>query len=259
LGIHQDAKWAVQNVDVMGDWSAWARSGQHALYGVSDGSFKDKFGTAAFALGVVDDPQVLMRGRVVTPGDPEDQNTYRSELAGIYAITILHWAVCEFFEIEQVLIEVACNGKSALLQAQWSEDFINTQYPHYDMILAIRSIRQRTHCDWVWRHVKGHQDDTGEALDFWALLNVQMDTDAKQHWADTHNSAVPYHRICGEPWRLWLGPQKITSDLSQTLQEFCSAQTATTYWRSKPRIGDRFDSVDWDIIGGAMQAVPLPR
>jgi hypothetical protein len=151
--IHQDAKWVVGNVEVCGDWQTWALSNRHMLYGVSDGSFKDKFGTAAYVIGVIDKPQIYMRGRVVTPGNPEEQNAFRSELAGIYAITVMHWAVCEFFKLEQGQIELACDGKSALHQAQWSEDFINIQYPHYDMILAIRSIRQRTNWNWLWRHV----------------------------------------------------------------------------------------------------------
>jgi hypothetical protein len=255
--IHQDAKWVVENMEVCGDWQTWALSNQHMLYGVSDGSFKDKFGTAAYVIGVVDKPQIYMRGRVVTPGNPEEQNAFRSELAGIYAITVMHWAVCEFFKLEQGQIKLACNRKSALHQAQWPEDFINTQYPHYDMILAIRSIRQRTNWNWLWRHVKGHQDDTGIVLDCWAQANIQMDSTAKQHWAETQNSVVPSLKIWGKPRQVWVGPRKITSSLSRTLQNFCSEQSAEKYWRAKPRIGERFDSVDWEAIRGAMKAAPL--
>jgi hypothetical protein len=257
--IHPDARWAVENVEVIGDWSAWALSRQHVLYAVSDGSFKDQFGTAAFVIGAVDQPRVCVRGRVVTPGSPDVQNAYRSELAGIYAITVTHWAVCEFFNIPHGQIELACDGKSALYQAQWSEDFISTQHPHYDLILAIRVTRQCTKWNWLWRHVKGHQDETGVPLDFWETLNVQMDSDAKQHWAETHHSVTPSQKIWGEPWRVWLGPQKATSSLSVTLQNFCSEQSASKYWRSKPHIGDRFELVDWEAIGGAMKLVPLNR
>jgi hypothetical protein len=231
--IDRNARWVVQNVEVLGDWAAWARDSSHTLYGVSDGSFKDEYGTAAFILTASDDPQVSIRGRVVTPGNRKDQNAYRSELAGIYAMTILQWAVSEFFGIKTGTIEVACDGKSALEQAQWPEDFINTNYPHYDLILAIRSVRLLTQWDWSWRHVKGHQDDKGVALDFWAQLNVEMDTNAKKHWADTHLVVAPSQRIWGEPWSIWLGPhQKITLNLSKTLQEHCSAQSAKDYWKS---------------------------
>jgi hypothetical protein len=177
--IHSDAQWVTQNVEVVGDWQVWARDSRHTLSGISDGSFKDGYGTAAFILMDAEDPKLLIRGRVITPGSREDQNAYRSELAGIYAMTVIQWALSEFFGLTTGTIEVACDGKSALQQAQWPEDFINTNYPHYDMILAIRSVRLLTQWKWSWRHVKGHQDDTGKVLDFWERMNVDMDTAAK--------------------------------------------------------------------------------
>jgi hypothetical protein len=151
-------------------------------------------------------------------------------LAGIYALTVIHWAVCAFYTLEFGQIELACNGKSALLQAQWQEDFINTRYPHYDLILAIRSIRNLSQWKWSWRHVKGHQDSTGAELDFWVQLNVQMDSNAKQHWSDTYPS-TPSQKIWGEPWWVWLGHKKITSDLPRNLQDYCLSQPALAYWR----------------------------
>jgi hypothetical protein len=83
----------------------------------------------------------VFEGGLLPPGNIEDHNAYRSELAGIYALTVVHWAVCTFYNVDLGQIEIACDGKSALLQAQWQEDFINTRYPHYDLILVIRSIR----------------------------------------------------------------------------------------------------------------------
>jgi hypothetical protein len=166
------------------------------------------------------------------------------------------WAVSTYFQVPTGQMEIACDGKSALQQAQWPEDFINTQYPHYDLILAIQSIRKLTNWEWSWRHVKGHQDDTGGPLDDWAQLNIQMDSDAKKHWLDTHNSGSSREqKIWGEPWRVWTG-QKVTSQLSRVLQEFCSSQPAAAYWRSKARVGEHFDLVDWDAIGGALETSP---
>jgi hypothetical protein len=256
--ITAEARWVVQNVEIVGDWETWARARDHCLQGVSDGSFKDQFGTAAFILVSPDEPSLYIKGAVITPGHPDDQNAFRSELAGIYAITVLQWALQQYYHLESGHIEVACDGKSALQQAQWSEDFINTRYPHYDLILAIRVIRNLSKWEWKWRHVKGHQDSTGGELDFWAQLNVQMDSAAKQHWLDNNGSEAP-RRIWGEPWQVWAGSKKITSDLSRHLKEFCSAQTAENYWRGKPRISDKFEQVDWEAIGGAMQQIPLSR
>jgi hypothetical protein len=155
-------------------------------------------------------------------------------------------------------MEIACDGKSALQQAQWPKDFINTQYPHYDLILAIRSIRKLTQWKWSWRHVKGHQDAMGGPLDDWAQLNIQMDVAAKKHWSDTHNSGSGRdHSIWGEPWRVWLETKKVTSQLSRVLKEYCSSQRAADYWRSKARVMEQFDEVDWEAIGGAMKRTPM--
>jgi hypothetical protein len=112
---------------------------------------------------------------------------------------------------------------------------------------------------WSWHHVKGHQDNTGGPLDDWAQLNIQMDSDAKKHWLNTHNSeSSQEHKIWGEPWRVWTD-KKVTSQLSRVLQDFCSSQPAAAYWRSKARVGEQFDLVDWDAIGGAMKRVPMNR
>jgi hypothetical protein len=257
--INPNAAWVVQNIEVIGDWNQWATQGKHNLRGVSDGSFKEKFGTASFILLPAEDSRLSIRGRLVTPGSPEDQNAYRSELSGIYALTVMIWAVSTYFNVPSGHMEIACDGKSALQQAQWPEDFINTQYPHFDLILAIRSIRQLTKWKWSWRHVKGHQDDTGGPLDEWAQLNIQMDSYAKQHWLDTQNLELSREqKLWGEPWRVWTG-QKVTSHLSRALQEFCSSQPAAAYWRSKARVGELFNLVDWDAIGGAMKQVPMNR
>jgi hypothetical protein len=139
-GMHLDARWVAQKLELSGNWDTWATGNQrHQLQGVSDGSFKNHLGTAAFILVIEDDPQMCIQGRVVTPGNIEDHNTYRSELAGIYALTVVHWAVCTFYNVDFGQIEIACDGKSALLQAQFQEDFINTRYPHYDLILALET------------------------------------------------------------------------------------------------------------------------
>jgi hypothetical protein len=114
-GINAEARWVVQNVEIVGNWENWAREGEHRLQGVSDGSFKDRFGTAAFILVSPDDPTLYIKGMVITPGRPEDQNAYRSELAGmIYAITVIQWAVQKFYRLQSGQIEVACDGRSAL-------------------------------------------------------------------------------------------------------------------------------------------------
>ena len=53
-----------------------------SVIAVSDGNFKDTFGTAAWTIGTEQDGQ-LMAGRAVCPGGSEHQSSYRSELTGL--------------------------------------------------------------------------------------------------------------------------------------------------------------------------------
>jgi hypothetical protein len=97
--INPNANWVVQNIEVNGDWNQWAAQDIHNLRGVSDGSLKEKFGTASFILLPTEDSKLCIRGRLVIPGSPDDQNAYQSELTGIYALTIMVWAVSTYFQV----------------------------------------------------------------------------------------------------------------------------------------------------------------
>jgi hypothetical protein len=56
-GMHPDARWVAQKLEMSGDWDMWATGNHgHRVQGVSDGSFKDHFGTAAFILVITDQP-----------------------------------------------------------------------------------------------------------------------------------------------------------------------------------------------------------
>ena len=64
---------------------------------------------------------------------------------------------------------------------------------------------------WTTRHVKGHQDDDTDAvIDRWALLNIEMDDKAKEHWQRTQQDGSQQTRILGETWSFWIGETKLT-------------------------------------------------
>jgi hypothetical protein len=80
---------------------------------VSDGSFKDEFGTSALVLEGEDSKNWIIAVNVVL-GDPTDQSAYRSELAGIFGIVTMVRALCEVYEILEGSICVGCDGETAL-------------------------------------------------------------------------------------------------------------------------------------------------
>jgi hypothetical protein len=83
---------------------------------VSNGSFKDLYGTVAWGFeGANDTGQIS--GAVVVPGSAKDQSSYRSELAGIYSILAFAKRLCVLYKMTTGSIELGCNGQSALDKA----------------------------------------------------------------------------------------------------------------------------------------------
>jgi hypothetical protein len=221
---------------------------------ISDGSFQDQYGTAAWALeGSGSKGRIV--GAVTVPGTAKDQSAYRSELAGLYCILLGAKKLCEFFNITQGSIELGCNGQSALDKAFNYVSIIKIEDSNYDLLFAIRNLWAYSPLTWKFRHVKGHQDDHSphEKLDRWAKLNVEMDKRAKQHMEIAKRS--PRHfMIAAEPWSIWYHGKKIMSDLTETLYDLVHSDEAKEYWKRKDNLSDTdIDSVNWDLIGVAMK------
>jgi len=58
--------------------------------------------------------ELLGSGRLVTPGYPEDQSSYRSKLSRIYGITATISKMETFHNLRGRAIKVTCDGESAL-------------------------------------------------------------------------------------------------------------------------------------------------
>jgi predicted RNA-binding Zn-ribbon protein involved in translation (DUF1610 family) len=250
--------WVLESVDLPSNlWDEWPQSDVE-LQAVSDGSFKEQHGTAAWMIIV--SPLCDIRGRCITPGSPEIQSAYRSELAGLYCIAYyVHYL--ERTHGVSGRITVACDGISALNQTSKNYDFINPNVPQFDLIMAIRSVVAETTWVWTWKHVKGHQDDTraNSELDHWSKWNIQMDAEAKRYWLETKHQSINSN-IYGEPWRTIIQGKKVTLQFREMLREACTLPAAMEYWDRKNRFGNKNTAaIDWDILGVAMSALPLQR
>ena len=104
--------------------------------------------------------------------------------------------------------------------------------------------------------MKGHQDDIVNAvLDRWALLNIRMDSEAKEHWQLTHRREVRQIRIYGEPWRVWIDGCKVATELSDKLIDRIEGSSCLQYWAEKGRFGTLDTSeIDWDANEQAMKS-----
>jgi hypothetical protein len=83
------------------------------IMAVSDGSYKDLFGTAAWTIGT-DDTEHIISGCAICPGGPEAQSAYRSELTGLYSILAILHQVCLYFDVPEGNVPRRCYSRLAM-------------------------------------------------------------------------------------------------------------------------------------------------
>jgi len=107
---------------------------------ISNGSYKNTFGTVAWTIGNPDTTSFLS-GQAVCPGKADDMDLYRTELAGIYCIMIVVEKFCCFHDIKEGSIELGCDGLSALESVFEKGDQLFQDIPSYDLVASILSLR----------------------------------------------------------------------------------------------------------------------
>jgi len=222
---------------------------------VSDGSYKDHQGAAAWIIEGADD-SVRLRGAGVTPGLPEDQSAYRSELFGLWGILDSLHAFTQAHHINTGSVVIACDGLSALKKA-------TCQYPidpneaHYDLIGAIRHLRQSIPCTLTFEHVKGHQDQGfPTVLSRLASLNVQMDTEAKAKLLSIRPQEGE-GRIPFEGWICHIEGRRIVKNLKESLRNHLNGKIILNHWAMKERFSTKIgQTIDWECSEKAIKGLP---
>jgi len=149
---------------------------------VSDGSFKDSIGTAAWIITNL--AKATLSGSTTVPGSLHDQGSFWSELSGIYSTVCMVNHVCQYYSVTYGTILFGCDGLSALqqcLQCWWQ---VSPNTPQHDFICAIQMALAQSPIHWKWQHIWRHQDQSKAASELTLMenLNIQMDANAKQWW-----------------------------------------------------------------------------
>ena len=261
--VPKHARWAIERCVSTDDGKSVADALRRGdCIGVSDGSFKDQFGTACWRLQVKgDEASEGITCPCVVPGGAESHSAYRSELAGLYGMATMVWTLCNFYKIDEGEVELACDGLQALRHVARFDGWTEPKMPQFDLLEATRAMLRKCPIKLKFRHVKGHQDDVCDAvLDEWAELNIAMDDGAKEHWHRCKDRQVGPPYIFGEPWPLWVAGRKVTKELVTTVVDHIDGQKVCDYWASK----DRFQkvpctAVHWEAVGKAMQEASRTR
>ena len=163
---------------------------------VSDGSFNSvapigPSGTPSLNISASDENTDGLEAVKWVPGTIIDQSAYRSELAGVYGILAWLPIIVQQFDIEAGGIMIALDGESILTQSKGNWPLTISQ-PCFDMLQDIRARIDLLPIKITWKLVEGHQDENKYvALDWWARMNIKMDTLAKEFLAECTSMHPP--------------------------------------------------------------------
>jgi len=110
-----------------------------------------------------------------TPGSVEDQSAYCSKLFRLWGIASTLAQLTEQHKLQAGGVHIACDGLSALKQAQHNNPTDPTLV-HYNLIGAIWTIKDKLPIKLKFKHVWGHQDSGIMMVLPWsAWTNIKMD------------------------------------------------------------------------------------
>jgi hypothetical protein len=203
-------------------------------------------------------PEHSIEGQCVTPGSSAQQNPYRSELSGLYASVMATNALVSFFSITSGSITLACDNLGAIRTTSYNADHTSPTGAQFDLAMAIQYAKSRD-IQWNHQHVMGHQDELADhTLTPFELINVDMDTKAKAHWATTKHilETERLHYFAAEPWSISLDGAKLVTDLTTTIQAWCQEPRIHEKWIEKGRIPEaELAHIDYTTTEQALQSV----
>jgi hypothetical protein len=144
------SQWAVRRFDSTDNGLHVARAIQAGTaIALSDGSFKDQLGTSALIIEAEDSTHNIIAVNVV-PGNPADQGSYRSELAGLYGQIVLVNVICSLHQITTGSIECGCDGKVALDKLSDPDEEADTAGQQFDLLSATRAALRASPIQWTF-------------------------------------------------------------------------------------------------------------
>jgi hypothetical protein len=120
------------------------------LIAVSDGSYKDQYGTASWC---IDHNGVFISGNAIAPGVEPDHSSFRSsELMGIYAMMVVLNRICTYFHITTGTVTIECDGLEALRKTFAYK--LDVDDSCFDLLAAIRKVQHISPIHYLFRHIK---------------------------------------------------------------------------------------------------------
>jgi hypothetical protein len=205
------------------------------LIGISDGSYKDDMGTAAWRLFYINSEDQQWTGQLLGSGQPSYQSAFRSELAGLYAMITLVNLLVDYYEVPNGTVELACDGIQALECVFDMDKSVTAANNSYDLILAMRKMIVGSRITWKHQHVKGHQGVPRDQLDIWGRANDECETGAKAFWSKCRQLHLTPESmsIDNGPWSIWSEEQMVVTNMRQVLYHKIHSPKTQARWRDR--------------------------
>jgi hypothetical protein len=233
---------------------------QGTAVAVTDGSFKDTMGTAAYVLqDCLIDPTCRIVSVNQTPGRAKDHTPYRAEIGGVLGIVLTLDKICDEHDIEEGHVTLGCDCESALTTI-FEHDYSTPTQANADLIGLTRHHLSSLTVSVTPKKIRAHQDDNKplHRLSQWELLNVEMDRIAKSYWQALQYFPVQYFDLPQDHhWHVKLCGRRLpTSDKTEIVHHIY-ADAAQQYWSKKYDIPAPQENVDWTIGHFSIRNSPL--
>ena len=226
---------------------------------VTDGSFKNNRGTAAYVCKASIDTYDEAIYVNHTPGSTNIQDPYRAELSGIYGSLKVMTDLAIKHKITGSAT-LGCDCQAALKNV-FEYDTVKPGQPHADLVFEVQQLIKKSPIAWAGRYVPAHQDEkrSWNDLDEWEQLNCKMDSLAKIYWQITDDSDLSTFDLpASEVWSLWHQGHRLPSWNHQVAMDVIYGKHSRQYWHKRHR--RQFQShpiIDWDCIQRAVQNLPF--
>ena len=250
ISSNSDSYWTLANSNIQQQYSEeWVIKGlsEGTLVAVCDGSYKpDLYNngvTAAFTIESSEGLRSIM-GTVAICGISADP--YRGELLGIYTtLSAISFIERHNSSFTSGKIRIGCDNEMAGWIAGLTTPTIALKTKHFDLVKAIRSLRNSLTTNTTFYHLYGHQDKHTpfQNLTKDAQLNIKVDDMAQKAFdaAYEHSLFLPNVKFFHEGWTISIGGVKLQDSHAYHIRQWIAKRRLRHYFYQK-------DLIAWDVF-----------
>jgi ribonuclease HI len=221
---------------------------------LSDGSAPETGASAAWIVSTANayGKGNYVRGKATIPDRLCD--SHRAECYGILGAVMTWLKYKQQWEIRPTQpIVISCDNESAINYAgNWERHrYITCRTPDFDLLASIRILLKEE--NFMYQHVKGHQNNSIRPWTIYTTINIHVDelaTEANESMDFTDT----WTNIPNEVWQIRLQGKKLFKHIDRQIREYITEPPIKEFWHKRKRIErSEFDQVAWNSMDKVMR------